>query len=122
MEALERPALLELYRYLIQLRKTHPALLNRDRQSVKAWSDKSKQLLTLYRGSEDSQLLSVMNFSDRVTQFQPTLSVNTEWHKQFDSADEKWLGPGVQMPQRLTAAQAVTISPKSAVIYELISP
>jgi maltooligosyltrehalose trehalohydrolase len=111
--------LLEFYQQLIQLRKTHPALLNRDRQFIQATADEANKLLLLYRWCGNKQLVSLMNFNHLAVTFPVTLS-NGEWQKQLDSAEERWLGSGSQLPETLSAGQEISIQPKSLAIYECV--
>jgi maltooligosyltrehalose trehalohydrolase len=110
--------LLELYRHLIQLRRTIPALKSLDKQNLQASAAEEQKLLVLRRGSGGSQVLCMMNFNDKDVTFQETSSGGT-WRKILDSSDSKWLGAGSTMPEKLMQEQEVTIRPQSFVVYEL---
>lgn len=106
----------ELNQWLIQLRRSHPALLKSDRAFVQATSDEENRLLFLRRWSEDSHLFCMMNFNQSaVTVAAPT---EAHGHKLLDSAEEKWAGPGSQLPENLAAGQQITVQPQSFAIFE----
>lgn len=107
----------EFYQQLIQLRKTHPALKKLDKQSLAVFSQEAEKLLFLHRWADEGQVFYVMNFNDRAI----TLSVSPpkgHWQKLLDSADDRWLGPGATLPEKLTSDQPVTIPAKSFVLYQ----
>ncbi|MHC5827100.1 MAG: DUF3459 domain-containing protein, partial [Nostoc sp.] len=104
------------YRQLINLRKTHPALLNQDRNFIQATSDEEKELVIVRRWSESSELTFVMNFnSSPVT---VTLPIGHNSHKLLDSADTSWSGIGSQAPEHLSVGQQLTVKSTSLVLYE----
>lgn len=113
--------LLEFYQGLIQLRKTHPALLNFERNSIKAIADEDHQLLTLYRSAENCQLLSLFNFSHTEATVQPDINATYQAHKLLDSAEEEWLGQGTPLPQMFKPGQSIRLQRRSFAIYELTS-
>ncbi|MEH2270298.1 MAG: malto-oligosyltrehalose trehalohydrolase [Nostoc sp.] len=104
------------YRQLINLRKTHPALLNQDRNFIEATSDGEKELVIVRRWCESSELIFVMNFnSSSVT---VTLPSQHDVHKILDSADTLWSGPGSKAAEHLSAGQELTVKATSLVLYE----
>jgi maltooligosyltrehalose trehalohydrolase len=104
------------YCQLINLRKTHPALLNQDRNFIQATSDEDKQLVIVRRWCETSELIFVLNFnSSPVT---VTLPIQDNAHKLLDSADTSWAGSGSQTPEYLSAGEEVKLQPISLVLYE----
>jgi maltooligosyltrehalose trehalohydrolase len=113
--------LLEFYQALIQLRKTHPALLNFERSSIKAIADEALQLLTLYRSAKNCQLLSLFNFNHLEITIRPDLDDTCQVQKLLDSAEEEWLGQGTYLPQTLNPGQSVRVQRRSFAIYELTS-
>jgi maltooligosyltrehalose trehalohydrolase len=104
------------YRQLINLRKTHPAFLNQDRNFIEATSDEDKQLVIVRRWCESSELIFVMNFnSSPVT---ATLPIQHNANKLLDSADTSWSGPGSESDEHLSAGKEVKLQPTSLVLYE----
>jgi maltooligosyltrehalose trehalohydrolase len=110
-------ALLELYQHLIQLRRTKPALKSLDKQNLEASAVEEDKLLFLRREGNGSQIYCIMNFNDKDVSFQA--SPDGTWNKILDSADDKWMGSGSTMPEKLIREQEVTIRPQSFALYEL---
>ncbi|MCC5665855.1 malto-oligosyltrehalose trehalohydrolase [Nostoc sp. CHAB 5784] len=112
----QHKVLWDWYRQLINFRKTHPALLNQERNSIQATSDEDKQVVIVRRWCESSELIFVMNFnSSSVT---VTLPIEHNAHKLLDSADTSWSGPGSQAPEHLSVGQEVRVKATSIVLYE----
>lgn len=107
----------ELYQHLIQLRRTMPALKTLDKQNLDATAVEKDKLLFLWRGSNGNQIFCIMNFNNQDVTCQP--SPSGIWHKILDSSDEKWMGSGSTMPEKLIREQKVTICPQSFALYEL---
>ncbi|MEH2144011.1 malto-oligosyltrehalose trehalohydrolase [Nostoc sp.] len=104
------------YRQLINLRKTHPALLNQDRNFIQATSDKQKELVIVRRWCESTELIFVMNFNSSAMTV--NLPIGHNAHKLLDSADTSWSGPGSEAAEHLSVGQEVKIKPTSIVLYE----
>ncbi|MBF2026077.1 MAG: malto-oligosyltrehalose trehalohydrolase [Oscillatoriales cyanobacterium C42_A2020_001] len=112
----QHQTLLNWYRTLIQLRQTHPALLQRDRDFIRAWSDEEKRVLVLHRWCETSELVCVMNFNSISVSL--TLPMQEDIQKILDSSDQAWTGPGSKSPTTLSPEQALNIQATSLVVYE----
>jgi maltooligosyltrehalose trehalohydrolase len=110
-------ALLELYQHLIHLRRTMPALKALDKQNLEASAVEDDKLLFLRRESNGSQIFSIMNFNDKDVTF--NTSPGGIWRKILDSSDEKWMGSGSTLPEKLIREQEATIRPQSFALYEL---
>lgn len=110
--------LLDLYQHLIHLRRTIPALKNLDKQSLEVSAvEESKLLLMRRRENTGNQVLCLMNFNDKEVNY--SVSPGGIWRKILDSAEQKWMGSGSKMPEKLIHEQEVTISPQSFALYEL---
>jgi maltooligosyltrehalose trehalohydrolase len=109
--------MLELYQHLIQLRRTLPSLKNLDKQNLETTVFEEDKLLFLRRGSEGNQIFCIMNFNDQDVTCQT--SPGGIWRKILDSSDDKWMGSGSTMPDKLIRKQEVTIRPHSFALYEL---
>ncbi|HEY9611631.1 malto-oligosyltrehalose trehalohydrolase, partial [Allocoleopsis sp.] len=109
--------MLELYQHLIQLRRTLPALKQLDKQNLEAFAVEEDKLLFLRRGSSGDQIFCIMNFNDKEVTCQT--SPGGIWRKILDSSDEKWMGSGSTVPEKLIREQEVKIPPQSFVLYEL---
>jgi maltooligosyltrehalose trehalohydrolase len=107
----------EFYQHLIQLRKTHPALKKLDKKSLTVLSQEAEKLLFLHRWSDDGQVFYLMNFSDRPVSFLTKLP-SGNWQKFLDSTEEKWLGPGASMPDKLFSDESITLSAHSFTLYQ----
>lgn len=107
----------ELYRQLIHLRRTHPALKTMARENIKATSDEAAQTITLQRWYGDNQLLCLMNFNKIAVSLASPIGKSGK--KLLDSAEEKWYGSGSQLPSSLPIQQEIKIQPESFVIYQL---
>jgi maltooligosyltrehalose trehalohydrolase len=105
------------HQHLIQLRNTHPVLIERDRHSLEAGFNEADKLVWWRRGRETEQLFCLMNFSDRDVPFHAELQAKS-WRKMLDSADEKWTGPGSLAPEKLDSAQEFVVRSQSFVLYE----
>jgi maltooligosyltrehalose trehalohydrolase len=109
--------LLDWYRELINWRKTHPALLTQDRNSIQATSDEDKQIVIVRRGSEANKVIFALNFNQ--SPITVTLPIEGTAHKLLDSADAQWGGSGSQASDDLVVGQEVQLQPQSLVLYEL---
>ncbi len=109
--------LLDLYQHLIHLRRTMPALKMLDKQNLEATAVEDDKLLFLRRGSSGDQIFCMMNFNDKDITCQT--SPGGIWRKILDSSDDKWMGSGSTMPDKLIREQEVTIRPHSFALYEL---
>ncbi|WGV27216.1 malto-oligosyltrehalose trehalohydrolase [Halotia branconii] len=112
----QHKVLLDWHRHLINLRKSHPVLLNQDRNSIHATSDEDKQLVIVRRWCESTELVFAMNFSS--SSVTTTLPVLHDAEKLLDSADLSWQGSGSQAPQYLSAGEELQLQPTSLVLYE----
>ncbi len=112
----QHKVLLDWHRQLINLRKSHPVLLNQDRNNIHATSDEDKQLVIVRRWCESTELVFAMNFSS--SSVTATLPILHDAQKLLDSADMSWNGPGSQAPEYLSAGEELTLQPTSLVLYE----
>ena len=107
----------QLYQQLIMLRQTIPAWKKLDRQNVKATAIESDRLILLHRWQEDSQIFSLLNFGDRDLELENTFPPGN-WQKILDSAEEKWLGTGSDLPGAIERSISIlSIKTNSFAIY-----
>jgi maltooligosyltrehalose trehalohydrolase len=59
-----------------------------------------------------------MNFNDKDVTFKATVPKGN-WQKTLDSSEQKWLGSGSSMPEKLMLGDEVTICPKSFALYQI---
>lgn len=109
--------LLSLYKELIQMRTHNPALLNRDRENLQVDYDENKKLISWIKSSEQNQIFCAMNFSTSDAQLTQKFTDDT-WVKIFDSADDKWLGEGSSLPEKVNSYQELTLPQQSFAIYQ----
>lgn len=108
-------ALFALYRHLIQLRKTRPALQGRSRDCMIVHPS-TGLTLPIERKIFNDHLFIWFNYGD-----QPVALDNITGHyleKIFDTADTQWGGPGNDTPTGVWQGQPIRIVAHSAVVYE----
>ena len=97
--------MLDYYKTLIQFRKQLPALSNLNRKNLAVSYDENRQTLLLRRWQHEQKVYCLMNFSK---ENQPVNFAGNKRLKQvFNSADQKWDGPGV----------VNSLQPQSIIIY-----
>jgi maltooligosyltrehalose trehalohydrolase len=111
--------LLYFYRDLIAFRKNSSALNNFKRESYQAVCGEKDKTILLSRQSSTQHLFCIFNFNEE-TITMPVDFPEGDWRKIFDSASEKWLGPGESTTSRVEGKlQNLTIRASSFTIYEL---
>lgn len=103
--------IMELYRFLIDFRRTRAAMKNTARESVQVST--VEELLIVQRGGT---VLLLFNFSDKPVIYQHT--DHTTLLKKFDSASVSWNGPGETALSEITAGSSISLQPLSAIVYE----
>ncbi|MFW6360090.1 MAG: malto-oligosyltrehalose trehalohydrolase [Chroococcales cyanobacterium] len=109
--------LLELYQYLISLRRSLPALKKLDKQNLEATAIEDSKIILLHRWQKSSRIYAILNFNDQDVPLTPMLP-NGNWQKIVDSAEEKWQGNGSDLPQTLKSKQEIKIKAKSFAVYQ----
>ncbi len=108
--------LLSFYRELISLRQLLPVLSNLDNRSLDVNAPEGKKIITMRRWYEGTEAIAVMNFGgsdERVT-----VSANgAELYRLIDSSNERWLGPGSMLPERLGGSREVVVPPLCFALY-----
>ncbi len=116
MDAPERQTMLAYYKKLIALRKEHPALVDKDRKSMKVHVPQDEVLVlerTSHIGGNKFKLFCVLNFSNEAV----TVSLpgdSTKLDRLLDSADTQWKGQGVLSGK----IPSVSLQRKSIAVYE----
>lgn len=106
------------YQHLIQLRNTVAALVKRERQNIEADCLEAEKIVWWRRWSEDNEVLCLMNFNKSDITFSPGF-IKKGGKKLLDSADEKWLGSGSVLPEKISSGQDLTLTGQSFVLYEV---
>jgi maltooligosyltrehalose trehalohydrolase len=110
--------LYELYKALIHLRRQVPALASLNMQDLRATAHEREKVLTVFRSCQQGEAVVAYQFGDEQAQINVAAPPGL-WIKKFDSAEERWSGPGSVAPQRLDigGAEAFTVGPNSFVVY-----
>lgn len=107
----------QLYRQLILLRRTIPALKKLDKQNLTVSSIERSRLLLLHRWQENSQVFSIFNFNSQDVNFKVIFPPG-KWRKILDSAEAKWLSNGSSLSDKIEVQeQELLIKSHSFVIY-----
>lgn len=106
----------DLYQHLIQLRRTLPALKKLDKQNLEACCNDTGKVVQVRRWTEDNQVFFVLNFSEKEVTFKP-VAPSGNWNKILSSADDKWMGSGCLLPEKLADEQELTIRPQSFALF-----
>ena len=104
--------MLEWYKTLIRLRKTHPAVKSLNRKSLSVDVNADNQTLALHRWHGENKLTCLMNFSGepRVV----SLDSATQWTIALHSADPMWGGPG----EATVSENVIRMQPHSILILQ----
>jgi maltooligosyltrehalose trehalohydrolase len=114
----EHKLMLNFYKTLIHLRRTHPALSTLNRQQLKVKADETKNILAIQRWQFQHKVVCVLNFSNKGQQSMP-LSLDGKWHKLLDSAEQQWNGSSAaaSVIDFTASNQAIYLQPESILIY-----
>ncbi|MCW3073973.1 MAG: malto-oligosyltrehalose trehalohydrolase [Flaviaesturariibacter sp.] len=107
--------MLEFYKALIALRKTHPVLKRLSRADLEVAADEASQTIILQRWNGEERIACFQNFSDAVQ----SVSFPEEadgFTLVFDSAAPGWGGPKAAI-EKLSANEPLVIQPQSFLIY-----
>ena len=106
-----------LYKKLIQLRQNTPALAKLDKNNLEVHSLEEEKILWVYRHAPESKVFYVMNFNGGPSNC--SLSIpQGNWTKILDTSDQQWMGPGSEMPDRLSPGETFKLKPWSLTLYE----
>ncbi|MBI3962494.1 MAG: malto-oligosyltrehalose trehalohydrolase [Deinococcus sp.] len=110
--------LFELYRELLRLRRTLPALAQLSKDHLEAVGWEKEKVLFVRRWTEQEQVFMVFNFSQ--VQLPLALPVPAgSWQKQLDSAERRWGGAGSTAPATFSSEGTTTLSlaPQAFVLF-----
>jgi maltooligosyltrehalose trehalohydrolase len=114
----EHSILLQFFSNLCALRKTIPALKNVDIESLDVETNDQKRTLLVKRWKESSQIFYICNFNTKDVQMTIQLPAG-HWKKVLDSAENKWNGPGSDLPLQLDKNTNVIMKSSSFVLYKI---
>lgn len=111
-----------LYRNLIRLRETVPALRCRDAASREVSSDDQTGVLKVSRSTAHSSVRLIFHFGKERGDLQEEWPAG-RWAKLIDSAETCWDGPGAGLPDEASTGSAgpLTVPPRSFAVYVLTS-
>ncbi len=104
--------MLDYYKALIHLRKTHPVLKTTDRRSMTVESNADSGTLTVHRWQGGKKLALLFNFSPETAILD--LDQATGYKPIFHSADAAWGGPG----EAVISDTAIRLQPQSVLVLE----
>ncbi len=108
--------LVALYKELLLLRRSLPALAGGSKEVMQVRPREAKHALLVRRWSEASEALMIFHFADAVDEVRVKLP-DGEWQKRLDSADVQWMGPGSQIPERVAGDVILSVGPKAFVLF-----
>jgi maltooligosyltrehalose trehalohydrolase len=109
--------LFRLYKQLIYLRKSMPALAHLDKERLEISGMEGERLLLFRRWHDSSQVFCVMNFNRSNGELPTNLPIG-KWKKVIDSSERTWEGPGTLLPKVIEDRQSITLKPLSFALYE----
>jgi len=112
-------ALFELYRELIRLRKSIPALRRLDKQSMEVRSFEKDGAMLVRRWSDSEEVLIACHFGTWPREI--TLpAYGGQWVRLLDSADTQWGGNGGSVPVAINLERQTNarFQPRSLVLFE----
>ena len=110
-------AMLNLYAFLIKLRNNHLALNNCDRNKLYIEGDEKTKLVHLKRKYAGGDIYAIMNFSNNEIEID-NIGGGIDYKKVLDTSDNKWAGPGGNVPEKIESTKNITFNPLSAVILD----
>jgi maltooligosyltrehalose trehalohydrolase len=101
--------LLEFYEELLQLRKGIPPLGRLSKDDMEVLDYEHERVLVIRRGYSLGEAIAVFHFGKSPTSIRIPFPKG-KWRKRLDSADERWKGPGSQIPHEFGSQGEVAIS------------
>ncbi|HEY7492716.1 MAG TPA: DUF3459 domain-containing protein, partial [Candidatus Tectomicrobia bacterium] len=101
--------LYDFYQELLRLRKALPPLAQLSKDSMDVLGYETERVLFVRRWHENTQTVLVFHFGPVQTSMALPLSPG-HWHKQCDSAEERWQGSGSSVPVELISAGGAVLT------------
>jgi maltooligosyltrehalose trehalohydrolase len=102
---------------LIQLRRETAALAALDKNSFEVAALDDRFIIHIRRWHNESHVFCVMSFNKDETSFEAGLPPG-KWRKLIDSSEERWGGPGSDLPEEIAREQELNLRPFSFALYE----
>ena len=112
----DHAVLLRLYKELIGMRKTIPALAVGGMNHLFVSSREEERLLWMERWKGESRTMCLFNFNERDMTL-PFPGTGDKWLKLLDSAEHTWNGPGALLPERVRGKEDMGIRGRSCAVY-----
>ncbi|MDA1276559.1 MAG: malto-oligosyltrehalose trehalohydrolase [Verrucomicrobia bacterium] len=111
-------SLREFYRELIQMRKGLKPISHADKDTIEIQVAESDKTLCVRYLADHEEAFLLLCFSPSSAPVNVPLP-SGRWNKRLDSADERWNGPGSQIPSEVVsdAGAKLHLSPMSAVLF-----
>lgn len=111
----------ELHRELLRLRRERPALAHLSKDDLEVVAYEPIGILSMRRWCRRDQAVVVFNFGEAEASLALPLPAG-HWRKEIDSADERWLGGGSQLPLLITShgQASLTLRPRSFALFSLV--
>ncbi|HSA94169.1 MAG TPA: malto-oligosyltrehalose trehalohydrolase [Terriglobales bacterium] len=109
-------ALAELYRELLGLRRSLPALACGSKEEMEVHVHEAEHTLAVRRWHGKSEALAVFHFADAAGTVKAGFP-GGEWVRVLDSSDARWMGPGSRIPERVSGDVVLPIGPKAFVLF-----
>jgi len=107
----------DFYRRLYALRREHPALVPRDRESLDVEAHEEARALVVRRRAGAEEAFFVLHFGKKTGRLRLELP-GGGWAKLLDSAQPQWGGPGSPAAPRLAGGPAeLNLAPLCVVVY-----
>ena len=114
MESPNRKKLFEFHKFLIEFRKTHPAMKAMEREDIIVYPSVADKILAFQRIHLSSRLLIILNFSDKSETYP---AAGFKGYKLFDSSDTEWNFDKKNEEENIIS-EPIGLAPYSALIIE----
>ncbi|OGP15857.1 MAG: malto-oligosyltrehalose trehalohydrolase [Deltaproteobacteria bacterium GWC2_55_46] len=111
-----KKTLLDLYRALIEMRRSIPALGVSSEAVARAWGSEEEKIVFLLREKKDSAAFALFSFN-RDTARIPVPFPPGRWTRKIDSAGPEWDGPGGSLPAAGEGGAEQEVNPLSFALY-----
>jgi len=105
------------YRELIRLRKSFEPY---DLANIKSQIINDEALVIDWTGQQAKYAFYIHHGSKAIT-LRPEGPPGIKWHKQLDSCDEKWLGPGSNLPEVFNVNSTINLEPGQVLLLKQVT-
>jgi maltooligosyltrehalose trehalohydrolase len=117
--ATNQQVLFEYYKKLIQMRKKHYVLNTLSKGFMNVSEINNGEILVLERFRGNKRVCAFINLENKINQISKIEKNGMVMEKLMDSADAKWFGTGVSMPQHCLVIQDMFLQPYNFVLYDV---